>query len=286
MEIRPLAREDVPAAVELSRQAGWNQVPADWHRLLDLAPGGCFGGRIDGDLVATATLVTYGGAVGWIGMVLVAEAHRRNGYGTAMFEHVLEVAGRRGVTVGLDATDAGRELYRRAGFVDVRPVERWVGEISPAVVAGDDAPTARPLGTDELPVVRSLDRWACGVDRGDLLAHLLSADDTVGLAVGAGPRGYAVVRPGRERDHVGPVIAQSDADAAALLAAAADAVDGSVLIDVLAVDRMGDRFERVELERWRKLTRMTVPESGHPEREPSRLLARTDVVAAAGYELG
>lgn len=62
MEIRHLTTADVPAALELVKQAGWNQVSADWHRLLDLEPDGCFGGYVDGDLVATTTLCTYDGS--------------------------------------------------------------------------------------------------------------------------------------------------------------------------------------------------------------------------------
>lgn len=304
MEIGRLTREDVPAAMGLSRQAGWNQVPADWHRLLDLAREGCFAGRVDGELVATATLVTYAGAVGWIGMVLVDEAHRRNGYGTAMFERALRAADERGVAVGLDATDAGREVYRPAGFADVRPIVRWGGTPSRAAseeTAGDGATSdeatgdaegdsgsdaeagpdadVRRLRAGEVDAVRALDRRACGVDRGALLEHLLSSDGVTGLALGDGPRGYAVVRPGREHDHVGPVVAPSAAGVAALVAAAGGVVGGSVLIDVLAGDRVADRLELLGLAPRRRLTRMS-----YPDRE--RLLVGDDVAAAAGFELG
>ncbi|MCU4743024.1 GNAT family N-acetyltransferase [Natronoglomus mannanivorans] len=296
IEIRRLAETDVPDATRLSTQAGWNQTGEDWRRLLALAPEGCFGGWIGGELVATGTVVTYGGAVSWIGMILVAKRHRRNGYGSEMFEHVRGLAERRGTAVGLDATDAGREVYRREGFVDVTPIERWSGRLGApgntpledATACSVDMTTAR---ADEIDAICSLDRRACGVDRGDLLGHLLGTEGVTGfVARDEGEerseiRGYALVRPGREHRHVGPVVASSRAATAAMLTAIAEtvgSVDGAeldVLIDLLRTERDGDLLERAGLVRQRRLTRMA-------SREPTPLLVGDDVVAGAGFELG
>jgi hypothetical protein len=77
IEVRPLESTDIPGALRLSTQAGWNQIDADWRRLIRLWPDGCLGGwRDDGTLVATATLATFDRSVGWVGMVLVDESCR------------------------------------------------------------------------------------------------------------------------------------------------------------------------------------------------------------------
>ena len=80
-----------------------------------LWPENCLGGRIDGQLVSTATLATFDridnhiGPVGWIGMILVDEAHRGRGFGGQMFDAILRLAAERGVqSLALDATDSGR----------------------------------------------------------------------------------------------------------------------------------------------------------------------------------
>lgn len=93
------------------------------------------------------------------------------------------------------------------------------------------------------------------------------------------PQQYAILRPGRTHDHVGPVIAESRTDLAALLGAIADRADGSVLIDVLDPVGVGDLLQEMGLECQRELTRMA-------HRNSERLLAGPDVVAAAGFELG
>ena len=55
---RNLEINDLPAALELSTLAGWNQTADDWRLLLELAPSGCFGIEVDGRVVATATLTS------------------------------------------------------------------------------------------------------------------------------------------------------------------------------------------------------------------------------------
>lgn len=282
VQIRTLRADDLPSAMRLSRQAGWNQCEADWRRLLDLAPEHCFAGTVDGEVIATSTLNSFGGAVGWIGMMLVDEDHRRRGFGTRIFERVLDAAVEEDLaTVGLDATDAGRSVYADHGFVDVAPVERWSGRI--------DAPRGcdgRYVVTDDPPTstVLEVDRRACDIDRSDLLCRFAAESRVATLlvsAVGTGEAvGYAVVRPGLERPQVGPVVASDVEAIAALLAAADDAADGSdVLLDVPGRHGVESMLERANLRRERRLTRMTY-------REPVRTLLGDDVVAAAGLELG
>lgn len=121
---------DVPAALELSTGAGWNQTARDWRTLLALAPETCFAmdcdGALDGSLAATATLVCYGTKLAWVGMVLTRPDYRRRGLATILLKEALRAADERGVeTVKLDATEMGRPLYGSLGFEPEQPVERW-----------------------------------------------------------------------------------------------------------------------------------------------------------------
>jgi len=69
-KLRRLRAEDIPAAAQLSAQAGWNQTEEDWRTLLELSPEGCLGVEVDGNLAATTTLLCYGRRLAWIGMAL------------------------------------------------------------------------------------------------------------------------------------------------------------------------------------------------------------------------
>lgn len=281
IEIERLTAADVDDAWRLSTQVGWNQTEADWQRLLDLFPDTCFAGRLEDELIATSTLATYGD-VGWIGMVLVDESHRRRGYGSELFERALEAAHDRGLEiVGLDATDAGREVYRQYGFKSVVGIDRWAGSLQREAVDGNNDGTERVESIDDIDSVADFDRTQVGVDRSALLEHVIDADGATALRLDRDGRmrGYAVVRPGRTQKQVGPVVAESSDGAATLLTCVAERTDEPVIVDALRGDRTESLLRRFGLDVQRRLHRMT-------EGEPRSALDGDAVVAAAGFEWG
>ncbi|MCL7417753.1 MAG: GNAT family N-acetyltransferase, partial [Halalkalicoccus sp.] len=258
---------------------GWNQTKADWQRLLDLFPDSCFVGRLGDELVATSTLAKYGD-VGWIGMVLVDESHRRRGYGSDLFERALGAAhDRRLEVVGLDATDAGREVYRQCGFESVVGIDRWAGTLQNA--ADGDVDAGRVETLDSADSIAGFDRTRVGTDRSVLLEHIIDADSTTALRLDRDgrTRGYAVVRPGRTHKQIGPIVAVNGDDASALLSNVTERVDESVIVDALRGDRTELLLRRFGLDVQRRLHRMT-------EGEPRSVLEGDAVIAAAGFEWG
>jgi GNAT superfamily N-acetyltransferase len=117
----------------LKEEAGWNQTEQDWLALFEAAPAGCFGIDIDGELAGTTTVVCYGTELAWIGMVLTGARFRGCGIASALQEHALGYAAAQQVDwVKLDATEAGRPLYRRYGFEGECTIERWMRPGGPA----------------------------------------------------------------------------------------------------------------------------------------------------------
>jgi GNAT superfamily N-acetyltransferase len=199
--IRLLTPADLPQAVRLSTEAGWNQTPSDWLRLLTLEPAGCFAAECDGEVAATATAVRYGSRLAWIGMVLTREPYRGRGLATRLMRRTLEYLEQAGVAcVKLDATDAGRPLYERLGFRGEYPVERWVRDGEPGVAPPPGQRPVPPLD-DLLP----LDQEAFGADRAALLGLLRAAGEGC-----RGADGFALDRPGRRRRHFGPCVARGE----------------------------------------------------------------------------
>jgi GNAT superfamily N-acetyltransferase len=251
-----LRKDDLDAALRLSTQSGWNQTPVDWLRLLDLSPEGCFAGRLDGRLVATSTLASYAARVHWVGMVLVDEACRGKGFGGTLLSRTLEHGRSLGGTVGLDATDLGRPVYLKHGFVDVAPIDRWSGVLQ----AGGDDKDITMVTRSEFDDVIKLDQESCGADRSEFLLHLMNEPEVFGVAAtGNGLRGFAFLRPGRTCGHVGPVVAADGADARRLLNRLSRLANGvPVLIDAIRTPENSSLLEQGGLKVVRKLTRMTL----------------------------
>src|SRR5436305_115010 len=103
IQVRAMTLGDVPFGLRLCRQAGWNQLEADWQRFFALQPDGGFVAEWDGAAVGT-TFVFLFGRVAWIAMVLVEERLRGQGIGRALMTHALDFLDRRAIaTSRLDA---------------------------------------------------------------------------------------------------------------------------------------------------------------------------------------
>jgi GNAT superfamily N-acetyltransferase len=251
-----LRKDELEGAMRLSTQAGWNQTPVDWIRLFDLAPDGCFAGRLDGALVATSTLASYGNRVHWIGMVLVDEACRGQGFGSKMLARTVERGRERGGTVGLDATDLGRPVYLKQGFLDVAPIDRWRGELKVRGARSD----LELLDRTNFDEVVTLDHLACGADRSEFLLHLMHEPGVFGVVSRRGSvTGFGLLRPGLNWSHVGPIVATDDQTQGELLDRLAQLAEGkTVLLDALTIPATSAILERHGLAVSRRLTRMAI----------------------------
>lgn len=265
MEFQRLTERDVPEAYHLSTHVGWNQTEADWLRLLAVNPGRSLGARVAGELVATTTLASYGDSLHWVGMVIVHERHRSRGLGREVLQRGLEMAADHGSgVVGLDATELGQGLYRKSGFEEICRIDRWSGILCRD---GDgwrtpvDAAAAEAVGKGDLASISTFDLEASGVDRQPLLTRMLAEDGVAAWLTADDSRltGYAILRPGRERWQLGPLVAATGASASSLLAAAAEHLDGQeVLVDAPAPGGAGELLQVSGLTVQRRLLRMTL----------------------------
>ncbi len=232
--IRALGPADVSAGLRLGAQAGWNQTVADWQRMLDLQPGGCFGLEVAGQVVATVTTIVYPGKLAWVGMMLVDQQWRRHGFGRRLLQRALDWLAAGGVSmVMLDATPLGRNLYLQLGFRDLFDLERRQG----LALGRSTADIAiRPLQPNELDnAAGEFDTLAFGRDRLRVLRGCLSSPGAFGFVAGSTGKltGLVMARPGAHHWHIGPLEATDDLAAKALFDAALAPLAGQpVLIDV------------------------------------------------------
>lgn len=221
---RDATPQDLPRAAALSARIGWNQVPADWRffldqgavRVLDDGEGDC--------LAASAASLPFGADIAWISMVLVRPDRRREGLATALMRWAIDHAA--APCLMLDATPAGRAVYRRLGFRDVFGFARWS---LPHALPTD--PTIRPMEEADWDWVLARDLAAFGAPRAALLRGFARRMPGAGF-VTADRTGFALARDGLRMPQIGPVVAREEAQAIALIAAARAAIGTPVVIDL------------------------------------------------------
>lgn len=277
MTFQPLTSDLVGSAFRLSTQAGWNQTSQDWERLsrLNSVHSGVW--VEGGEVRASYSLIAYGNQVVWIGMILVDQGYRGAGLGKTTFCQALEHAKTLGFKqLGLDATHLGEPIYAKVGFETICPIVRWQGMLSSSDFSGDD----REIHLGLTPAVLDWDSRQVGIDRSTLLRDFEAGSATILRCENDGrPSGFAVIRPGRTAQHLGPVVAESETDLTKLLSAASPLVLGqNVICDVLSPEIEGTLF-KCGLRPSRHLKRMILP--------PSEVnLCGPAVRCAAGFEFG
>ena len=255
----PLSAAELPDAEALVREAGWNQVAADWE--IFRALGTVYAARAGGRVVATAATLPYG-EFAWISMVLVNGEHRRRGLGTLLLKHCVAALEKTGHVSVLDATPEGRPIYRTLGFEDAWGYHRLARRDVQAASSGavpPDATTIRAIADADWAALCAYDAAAFGADRGPLLQRLRGRLPRAELIAERHGRiaGFILGRNGRNASHLGPLIAEDDHVAQALLAHALTSIEGQIYIDFAdAKTRTGAWLAECGFSAQRPLTRM------------------------------
>ena len=254
-----LTAVDLPDAETLVREAGWNQVAADWE--IFRALGTVYAARSEGRVVATAAILPYG-KFAWISMVLVLPQYRRHGLGTKLLQRCVATLKEQGRVPVLDATPAGRPLYRAMGFEDSWGYHRLVRQnAGPLTIVAPDVGglSVRPIADEDWTALCAYDAAVFGANRSALLQRLrgrLPAAELIAERRGQ-IAGFLFGRAGRTAVQVGPLGAEDDLVAGALLARALGAIKGPVYLDFAdAKNELRAELVRSGFSAQRPLTRM------------------------------
>jgi hypothetical protein len=197
-----------------------------------LGAGSSFGYVDPGNrLVASGLTVDFPGYA-WISMILVTPDWRRQGLATRLMQNCVDAIGARRLVPALDASPEGREVYLRLGFRDAGTLTRLVGDLRD--LAWEAPRGIAPLAGADLPEIATYDARSSGTDRAALLRHLHGRLPEAAFVArrGGAIAGFVTARRGRMSSQIGPLVADDDATALALLAAAGRAAGGPVCLDL------------------------------------------------------
>jgi GNAT superfamily N-acetyltransferase len=283
IDVISIDADQCEAVWPLSVEAGWNQNVADWRFMLGAGRGlGCTGP--DGTWQASALILPLGQRLAWISMVLVTRERRRGGLGTELLKRCIDEVRSAGAVAGLDATEQGRPIYLPLGFRDLYRISRWhFDHVKDAAVPPPAGIKLRPVGPADLPKLALYDRPLTGMERPAILAHLaLRQPHRAWIAEDGGGKiaGFVLGREGRMATSLGPVVADSEAIALALIAKAAASAAGPFIIDVPLAHRA--------VQSWLETQGATTPRGymRMTQGEAKGLDDPTHLFALAGPELG
>jgi GNAT superfamily N-acetyltransferase len=255
--IRLMTPDDIPAGMRLKDQNGWNTLPEDWRRQLDLEPDGCFVAELDNQVIGTACACIFE-TVAWVNLVLVDREHRGRGIGTSLMRTVLAYLDERKIpTIRLDATPLGKPIYHKLGFTVDYELTRWSGFLPRLGFRSNRVQVALGQAPD-LPSIAALDRHVTGTNRERLIAYLLQYL-TLNIACENGQVvGYSTFRPGSMAQHIGPCLGHPNTCYLLLTAISQALHENLVYIDIPQSNSMSWRSALAwGLRPQRQLTRMT-----------------------------
>jgi len=226
LTIRPMTEADISQAHQLSVGVSWPHRPEDWRLVLEVGHGFVACDAIDRAL-ASAMWWPYGPHFATIGMVITSPRLQMQGAGRRLMDTIFEQAGERDLR--LNATRAGYRLYRSLDFQPIGRIFQHQGRAQAPVGAAPDEFAVRPMTAADGEAIAQLDADAYGADRSRVIAALMKLATGTVIERDGRVAGFALCRRFGRGHVVGPIVAESDEAAIALLRPHVIAHDGQFL---------------------------------------------------------
>jgi len=236
-EIATASANDVRLISDWAKDEGWNPGRTDHWAFHAMDPSGFLMGRLDGEPVASISVVRYGAGFAFLGCYIARPQVRGKGYGVKIWRAGMALAP--GRNVGLDGVVAQQDNYRKSGFRLAWNNVRHEGAAPPGIKppAGVTLVDARGVAFDRLA---AYDRRFFPAARASFLAPWITAPERAALvALKDGEiAGFGVIRAGASSSRIGPLYAASSTIASALVSALGAAMPGAaVALDVPEINK-------------------------------------------------
>jgi ribosomal protein S18 acetylase RimI-like enzyme len=229
--IRVMTRAEIDLAVDWAAREGWNPGFDDARIFHATDPEGFFIGVLDGEPIASISLVAYDESFAFLGFYIVKQEFRGLGYGLALWREA--VARRARPLTGLDGVVAQQANYAKSGFrLACRNIRFGGAAPSSAANTAIAIVPARELPFDRL---LAYDRMFFPAPRPAFLSLWLAPVNGAALAACDGDRiiGLGAIRACRAGFKIGPLYAEDERTAdVLLLQLAAHARGDNVYLDV------------------------------------------------------
>ena len=227
LHIRPLTREELDIAVEWAASEGWNPGLNDADVFWETDPEGFVGVELNGELIASGSIVSYNGQYGFMGFFIVKPELRSQGIGTKLWFHRRDLLRSRlnpDAAIGMDGVFDMQDWYAKGGFNFSHRNLRMQGKAQPGLMADQVVPIP-DIPFDHL---REYDEKRFGFDRATFTRAWVNMPDSTAFAYVEENyiQGYGLIRRCREGYKIGPLFAEHAEAAEALFQALSSQVVG------------------------------------------------------------
>ena len=199
----------------LSLSVGWPHRAEDWQFLRDVGRGVVVLDEI-GRAQGSAMWFEHGADFATVGMVITSPRLQTLGAAQWLMKRIFDKVG--GGDLRLNATRAARRLYLSLDFLPEKTVYQCQGIARLETTGGPtDLRDVRALDPSDIPAAIALDAAGFGVRRAALVEKLFVHSAGYGLFKHDKLNAFALCRPFGRGHVVGPVVAESDADAVAVV---------------------------------------------------------------------
>ncbi|CAM3755973.1 GNAT family N-acetyltransferase [Parendozoicomonas haliclonae] len=211
-------------AVALAQQEGWNPGLNDAEVFLAVNQEGMLCIHFDGQPIGFSSVMRYDSRYAFFGLYMVQEEFRKLGFGMAMTQKRLEMAGKR--CIGLDGVTENVTIYSHIGFrSSYRNIRFCMPEaiveqcLANSQLEQHSDITVIPLSSVSPHLLTAFDRFYFQACRSHFLKVWCYQEDVIALAAQYQGElaGYIVIRPCVIGSKIGPLFAQSRAIAESLL---------------------------------------------------------------------
>jgi ribosomal protein S18 acetylase RimI-like enzyme len=243
--VRVMTRAEVDLAVDWAAREGWNPGLDDARIFHATDPQGFFVGVLDGEPIASISIVAYDDSFAFLGFYIVKQEFRGHGYGLALWREAM--ARRARPLIGLDGVVAQQAKYEKSGFRpayrDIRfegtaPSTTDAAELPCEIVPAHDVPFERLVAYDRefFPAARPgfLRLWL-KPEHPAFLGVPIGSARSVALVARDGERilGLGAIRACQSGFKIGPLYAENDRTADVLFLQLVAYADGdNVYLDV------------------------------------------------------
>ena len=215
LAIRTATPADVALMLDWAAAEGWNPGIEDAEAFFAADPTGFFMGFDGDEPVSAISMVKYDARFAFLGLYIVRPDARGKGFGKATWDAAMHAV--EGFTIGLDGVVAQQDNYRKSGFAFAHNNIRYAGDWTAPAQPRPGLTGPGPLRLDQFA---DFEAGLVAASRVPFLRSWLYGGDTrqaLCLVDGGELRGYGVIRACRQGHKVGPLFAESEAIAEALL---------------------------------------------------------------------